>query len=253
MSQVYGKAFARVYNQMWGDFSIKVASNLMNFFQDKDIYQTNRNVLDICCGTGQLVLEFLKNHYQVTGIDLSPDMLSYARENTREYETKGAANFIEADASSFELKKEYGLAVSIYDSVNHLENKKALKGCFHSVYQCVVENGYFIFDLNTKEGLNRWNGMHIEDRKNIFLIIKGIHEVDKERAVTRVSGFIKEEDNFYTRFEEIVYNYAYSIAEIKKLLEEIGWSRVYFALMEDLGKNIEESEKEDRIFVVAQK
>jgi len=95
--------------------------------------------------------------------------------------------------------------------------------------------------------------MHIEDRRNIFLIIKGIYEVDKERAVTRVSGFINEEDNLYTRFEEIVYNYAYSIAEIKKLLEEIGWSRVYFARIENLDKSIKEPEKEDRLFVIAQK
>lgn len=253
MKQAYGKSFARIYNQMWGSFSIKAASHIMKFYEDKDIYKSNRNVLDICCGTGQLALEFLKHDYHVTGIDLSPHMISYARENTRKFETKGAVNFIEADASNFDLKKEYGLAVSIFDSVNHLEDKKALKGCFNSVYQCIVENGYFIFDLNTREGLNRWNGMQIEDRENIFLLIKGIYEVNKEKAITRVSGFIKEKDDLYSRFEEIVYNYAYSITEVKKLLEEIGWNRVYFALIKDLNKNIEEPEKEDRIFVVAQK
>lgn len=99
MSQAYGKLFARVYNKMWGSFSIKVASHIMKFYENKDIYQSNRNVLDVCCGTGQLALEFLKNNYQVTGIDLSPHMISYARDNTREYETKGAVNFIKADAS----------------------------------------------------------------------------------------------------------------------------------------------------------
>ena len=253
MSQAYGKAFARVYNQMWGDFSINAASHIMNFYQDQDIYNSNKNVLDICCGTGQLVREFLKNNYQVTGIDLSPYMISYARENTREYEIKGAANFIEADVSHFHLKREYGLAVSIYDSVNHLDNMKALKGCFNSVYQCMVENGYFIFDLNTKEGLNRWNGTHIEDKENIFLMIKGIFDVDRNQAVTRVSGFIKEENDRYSRFEEIVYNYAYPLAEVKKILLEIGWSQVYFARMEELSKNIENPEKEDRVFIIAKK
>jgi ubiquinone/menaquinone biosynthesis C-methylase UbiE len=52
MSQVYGKEFARIYNQMWGTFAIKIASHIMNFYQGKDIYRYNKNVLDICCGTG---------------------------------------------------------------------------------------------------------------------------------------------------------------------------------------------------------
>lgn len=253
MSQAYGKDFARVYNQMWGSFSIKVASHIMNFYQSKDIYKSNKNVLDICCGTGQLALEFLKNDYHVTGIDLSPHMISYARENTREYETKGAVNFIEADASSFELKKEYGLAVSIYDSINHLNDIKDLASCFKSVYQCVVKNGYFIFDLNTNKGLNKWNGTHIEDKENIFLMIKGIFDADRNDAVTRVSGFIKEDNDLYSRFEEIVYNYVYQLDEVKKLLEEIGWSQVHFALIENLDRNIEEPEKEERVFIVAKK
>jgi len=253
MSQAYGKEFARIYNQMWGSFAINAASHIMNFYQSKNIYKSNKNVLDICCGTGQLALEFLKNNYQVTGIDFSPYMLSYSRENTREYENKGAVNFIESDASCFNLKREYGLAVSTYDSINHLENKKALRGCFHSVYQCVIEDGYFIFDLNTKEGLKRWNGMHINDTENKLLIIKGIFDVERDKAVTRVSGFVKDEDDRYSRFEEIVYNYVYSIAEIKEILKEIGWTQVNFTRIEDLDKNIENPEKEDRIFIVAKK
>lgn len=253
MSQTYGKDFARVYNQMWGGFAINAASHIMDFYQSKDIYKSNKNVLDICCGTGQLALEFLKNDYRVTGIDFSPYMIAYARENAKEYENKGAVNFIESDVSRFNLKREYGLAVSTYDSINHLENKKALRGCFDSVCQCVVKDGYFVFDLNTRVGLQNWNGMNIKDTENILLIIRGIFDTDKDEAITRVSGFVKDEDDSYSRFEEIVYNYVYSIAELKEMLLETGWSQVNFTRIENLDKNIEEPEKEDRIFIVAKK
>jgi len=198
-------------------------------------------------------LEFLKNDYRVTGIDLSPYMISYARQNTKEYESKGAVNFLEADASHFNLKIEYGLTVSTYDAINHLEDKKALRGCFGSVYQCIVKNGYFVFDLNTRVGLQNWNGMNIKDTENILLIIRGIFDTDKVEAITRVSGFVKGEDDSYSRFEEIVYNYVYSIAEVKEMLLETGWSQVNFTRIENLDKNIEEPEKEDRIFIVAKK
>jgi SAM-dependent methyltransferase len=253
MSQVYGKEIARIYNQMWGSFAIEAASHIMDFYQGKEIYKSNKNVLDICCGTGQLLLEFLKNDYHVTGIDLSPYMISYARENTKEYEAKGAVNFVETDVSNFHLKKEYGLAVSTYDSINHLENKKALMGCFGSVYQCVIGGGYFIFDLNTKEGLKRWNSTHIEDKENILLIIKGIFDTKSDKAVTRISGFIKEKDGRYSRFEEIVYNYFYWLTDIKKMLHKIGWTQVDFVRIEDLNKNMVNPEDEDRVFIVAKK
>jgi SAM-dependent methyltransferase len=253
MSQVYGKAFSRIYNQMLGGFSKKAALQIMKYYQGKDIYKTNRNVVDICCGTGQLALEFLKNNYQVTGIDLSPYMLVYARDNTRDYEGRGTVNFLEADASNFNLKREYGLAVSIYDSMNHLQNKDLLKGCFESAYQCVIEGGYFIFDLNTKIGFQNWNGVRITDKENIFLIIKGIFAEDKGEAVTRISGFIKEGDDLYSRFEEIVYNYVYQLEEVQKILEDTGWHQVYFTRIDDLEKNIENPETEERVFIVAKK
>ena len=94
--------------------------------------------------------------------------------------------------------------------------------------------------------------MHIEDTEEILLIIKGIFDVDKDEAVTRVSGFIKDENERYSRFVEVVYNYYYSMAEVKKILKEIGWRKVNFARVEDLNKNIGNTEKEDRIFIVAQ-
>ncbi len=123
MSQAYEKSFARVYNEMWGAFAQKVAHPIMDFYQQTEISATNKNILDLCCGTGQLALEFLKQNYQVVAIDLSPHMLIYARENTKEYFRKGLVQFIEADASKFSMENNFGLAVSTYDAINHLKGE----------------------------------------------------------------------------------------------------------------------------------
>jgi hypothetical protein len=40
----------------------------------------------------------------------------------------------------------------------------------------------------------RWNSIHIEDKENILLIIKGIFDNNSDKAVTRISGFIKDEN-----------------------------------------------------------
>ncbi len=75
MSQAYGDLFAKFYNEKWVGFANRIAPRLLNFYSDKQISQNNKKILDLCCGTGQLVLFFLENDYQVIGIDLSESML----------------------------------------------------------------------------------------------------------------------------------------------------------------------------------
>ena len=64
------------------------------------------------------------------------------------------------DASDFTLGERFGLVVSTFDSLNHLENESALRKCFQCAH--AVSNGYFIFDLNTRNGLRRWNNIQVE-------------------------------------------------------------------------------------------
>jgi len=254
MAQVYGKPFAKVYNQLWGTFAQKVAKPIMKFYQQQEISKTNKNVLDICCGTGQLALEFLKENYYVLGVDLSPYMLFYALKNNKEFIKKGLAEFRAANASDFSLETKFGLAISSYDAINHLEGTPLIKNCFQCVYNSVVRKGYFVFDLNTRLGLERWNSININESKKFLLIIKGVFDRENNRAIARASGFIKEEDsNLYSPFEEVVYNYAYDMSEIRKLLKSTGWRNIYFAGINNLNIKIKNPEEEERVFIIAQK
>lgn len=56
-------------------------------------------VLDVCCGTGDLVFNLLRTDpsLDVTGVDFCAPMLERARERARS-EARGAATFVEADA-----------------------------------------------------------------------------------------------------------------------------------------------------------
>ncbi len=145
------------------------------------------------------------------------------------------------------------MVVSTFDSFNHLESKKALSGCFESVYNILVKNGYFIFDLNTRYGLKRWNSINISDSDDILIINRGIFDEEKNRAVTRITGFAEEKKGLYKRFDEVMYNYVYNLKEIKNMLNDIGWREVYFANVNNLKNKIYEPEKEGRIFIIAKK
>ena len=106
---------------------------------------------------------FLERGYQVTGIDLSEGMLDCARANTSMFVQAGQARFLQGDASSYTLDAPVGLVVSSFDALNHLPDLAALRSCFACTHAATLPGGTFIFDLNTRAGLQRWNNINVTD------------------------------------------------------------------------------------------
>jgi SAM-dependent methyltransferase len=251
--QAYNPDFAWVYNQRWIGFAQHVAPLIRSFYERTPIGQAHKSLLDVCCGTGQLALHFLEHEYTVTGVDLSPHMLHYARENTTPFVQAGQATFLQADAADFTLDGQFGLAVSTFDALNHLPGKEALRGCFASVYPLLLPDGFFIFDLNTRAGLQRWNAINVRDMPDHLIIDRGIYNEQEERAWVKITGFIGTEIGLYRRFEETAFNTAFDLPWVRDSLFRAGWQSVYFARIDDLGMPIVAPEDESRVFIVARK
>jgi SAM-dependent methyltransferase len=251
--QAYGPAFARIYNQEWTHFALGMAPQIRAFYESTPIGQSNRSLLDVCCGTGHLALHFLDHGYRVTGIDLSAAMLDYAKENTVSYIDSGQARYVHADAAAFTLDEQFGLVTSTFDALNHLPSKEALHGCMESVYPLLLPGGFFLFDLNTRTGLDRWNGINVRDTPDLLIIDRGIYDGEGDRAWVKITGFARVESGLFERFEEVAYNTAYEMAWVRDELFRTGWQSVYFARGNDLGLPIADPEAESRVFVVAQK
>lgn len=248
--QAYSHGFARVYNARWSGFAKQVAPSILDFYAATPIGQKNKSVLDLCCGAGHLAVCFLEKGYRVIGIDLSESMLRYAKENTRRYIESGQAEFIQGDASDFTSSECFGLIVSTFDSLNHLEDERALRGCFECAH--AVSAGYFIFDLNTRGGLRRWNSIQVDESSEDALIItRGIYDGQSDKAWTRVSGFIRTPAGLYERFEETAFNTVFEMEAVKRLLLDVGWKDICFARIQDLKTPLDEPEREGRVFVIA--
>jgi SAM-dependent methyltransferase len=248
--QGYNQTFARVYNKKWSSFAQYVAPLIHDFYVSTSIGRENRLLLDLCCGSGHLALYFLEKGYRVVGLDLSEYMLFHARENAHQYIESGQANFIHGDASSFKLDQRFGLVVSTFDALNHLENEQALTRCFECAL--AVSEGFFIFDLNTQSGLKRWNNIQVDESSDDALIItRGIYDGQGDKAWTRITGFTQVSNGLYERFEQTAFNSVFEMEKVKNALLEVGWKNVYFAKIEDLKTPIFEPEKEKRIFFIA--
>ena len=251
--QAYGRAFARAYNKRWTSFAHRVAPMIEEFYTGTAPGKAKLPILDLCCGTGQLALYFLELGYRVTGLDLSEHMLQYARENASAYLESGQGEFVHADAAGFTLERQFGLVVSTFDALNHLENEEKLEACFQSAFAVLVEEGTLIFDLNTRAGLLGWNNLSVDDSEEAMIVTRGIFDGEAQRAYTRVSGFIRAANGQYDRFEETVYNTVFDMAWVRDMLLQSGWQGVHFARYDGLATPIADPEKERRVFFVAQK
>ncbi|MBE9224527.1 class I SAM-dependent methyltransferase [Phormidium sp. LEGE 05292] len=98
-------------------------------------------ILDLCCGTGQLTQQLLSGGYRVIGLDGSEKMLHYARENAPN------CQFILGDARSFEFPSTFDAVICTDSALNHIMSLEELKSVFRNVYNVLKEDGLFFFDL----------------------------------------------------------------------------------------------------------
>jgi SAM-dependent methyltransferase len=141
--------WAWLYNQTMGpDYSrpqIKLLERtLLPYLPQKG------HILDLCCGTGQLIQPLVAAGYQVTGLDGSDEMLAYARQNAP------TANFLLEDARTFNLPNTFDGVFSTSASLNHLMTFEDLTQVFDRVYASLRPGGRFVFDLNHPAQLKRW-------------------------------------------------------------------------------------------------
>jgi SAM-dependent methyltransferase len=171
--------FAWVYNKHWNSYSVRVISVLEKLLLSK--LPAGARILDLCCGTGQLAAVLSECGYQVTGVDGSPEMLCYARENAPHVE------FIASDARTFKPVEHYHAVVSVFDSLNHLMTLEELTIVFKNVYGGLLPGGMFVFDLNMEAAyLANWRGS--------FSIVEADH------AIAARSGYDENQKEGYIDF-----------------------------------------------------
>jgi SAM-dependent methyltransferase len=254
MKQAYGKTFAQVYNKRWTGFAISMAPRIEALLQSKaESDSLPKTLLDICCGTGQLAQYFLGKGYTVHGIDLSPYMLEIARSNNEANVSSGTGSFSVQDASHFQIRNAFSYATCLFDSMNHLDSMGSVRSCFQHTYDILTPKGWFIFDINTKKGLRRWNSVSVQEDDEVFILNRGLFEDEMDRAYTQITGFLRVGDGRYERFSETAYNLVLSVDHVVAALKEAGFRSAYCANAENLAAPVADPEALGRAYIISQK
>ena len=238
--------FAFVYDRLMDVDYTAFADGYESIFRRFDA--NPHMILDLGCGTGTLTSIMASRGYEMIGVEGSPEMLSVAREKA---EAAGQdILYLCQDMTGFELYGTVDAAYSSLDSLNYLLTDEAVAQTFHWMNNYLMDGGLFIFDLNSPYKLEHilGNNTFVNEEDGIFYTWENEYDAESGICTFLLNLFCEEKDGSYTRIVEEQAERAYTVEEMKTLLEESGME-----LLTVCGGDMKSApaETEERLFFVA--
>ncbi len=216
--------FAYIYDSLMHkdvDYE-KWADYIENIF---DMYDVNPElVCDLACGTGNITIPLARRGYDMTGVDISEDMLNIAREKSEGLDIL----FLNQSMTKLDLYGTMGAFLCMIDGINYITAPKSLLKLFTRIKTCFIDDGgLFIFDISTEHKLKNVIGSNtfVHSDKNIFYTWQN-RFIEKRNLSDMFLTFFVKDGKKYSRFEERHLQKAYSEKELKYLLKKAGFQSV---------------------------
>ncbi len=218
MSKQYTN-IASLYDRLNSDTDYSaLADFLIN--KTQEYYKKPELILDLACGTGKLTCELDSRGFDMTGVDLSEDMLAVASERARK--DKRDILFLCQNMCEFELYGTYDAIYCCFDSLNYLTRQRELSKCFSLVHNYLNPDGIFIFDMNTPykfENVYADNSYVLEADK-LFCAWQNYYNPKNKMCDFYLTFFEETCDGTYVRSDEVQRERCYSEKAILKALSD---------------------------------
>jgi len=200
--------FAYYYNQLIPNEFYQEYARKINSYGD--FY----NILDLACGSGTLCFLLKKDFNNVTGLDLSQEMLMIAQDSN--IKLKKGVQFINQDLNFLNLSNEtYDLITCTLDSLNYIDSEKSILDIIKKVSESLVDDGLFCFDVLTQ--------FYIDEIVFDYYQCEELNDFEYVWQVTKVADdIIKHDLQIITdeaKYEEEHLQFIYSEETIEKYLE----------------------------------
>lgn len=182
-----------------------------------------RTVLDLACGTGSLTWLLAERGYDMTGVDLSEEMLAEAREKGADHAAEMPL-FLHQSMDRLDLYDTVDACVCCLDSVNYVTRPAVLKKAFQRVHLFLTPGGMFVFDINTPEKLMGLDGqLFMDETEDAACIWRAEYSRRRRVCTYGIDLFTRQESGLWRREEEVHEEYAYTPEELVGCLKEAGF------------------------------
>ena len=185
-----------------------------------------KRLCDCACGTGAMSIQFALRGIQVTGIDISREMLEQAQARARQSGVR--AMFVEQDMCALELPRRVDALVCACDGVNYLLDDERLNRFFARACDSIRPGGALAFDISSAHKLEHvlGDGFFGEERDDVAYLWSNRFDKAARTVTMDLTFFVREKGDLYRRFSEVHVQKAHEAAHIAALLEQNGFSDV---------------------------
>lgn len=214
-SEVYDTFMDNVPYEEWAQY---IRSTLAQYGIESGI------LLDLGCGTGSMTERLARYGYDMIGVDGSAEMLESASQKKREsgYDIL----YLQQDMRAFELYGTVRAVVSVCDCVNYITEPEELLQMFRLVNNYLDPGGIFIFDFNTAYKYREVLGDQTiaEYREDCSFIWDNYYDGEEKINEYELTLFVREpgSEDLYRRFQEVHFQRAYTLEEVRELIEKSG-------------------------------
>lgn len=218
------QTFAKLYDELFDETMYEQWYQYVK----QNIKNTNGKILELAGGAGRLAVLLAQGGYDVSVFDLSPEMLTLAMQHAQA--AKVNLPLIEGDMTEWsDLTVKYQTITCFADSLNYLRNQADIEATFQQVYDHLVDNGQFMFDVITPYQANEvypgyMYNWHDDETAFMWTSYFGPTADSVEHELT---FFIYQEDiDGYRQIQEVHLEQTYNLAVYKKLLAKIGFNDI---------------------------
>ena len=195
-----------------------------------------------------MTFELASRGYDMIGADMSEDMLTEAMDKAYDRGVEGIL-FLRQDMRSFELYGTVDACVCSLDSINYLTKISDVKKCLSTVYNYLIPDGVFVFDINTPYRFREIYAKNDFILENEISLLAWQNSFNEKTGICKfyLSIFKEDENGRYERYDEIQTEKCYSRRKIEALLRETGFELL--AVYGDMSKKTADDTDEKWYFV----
>lgn len=238
--------FAIVYDELMQDVPYDQYVNWIKKHAPNEKYP---KLLDVGCGTGTLSLLFHQEGYEVSGVDLSEEMLAVAFERLQAHGV--AMPLFAMSMDELEGFSDLDVVTIPIDSINYLDKSEAVVETLSRIYDSLRKGGQLFFDVHSLFKMNHLfmeSPFTYDDGEVTYIWFTEPGECEHS-IYHQMTFFVKEQgSSLFERFEEEHFQRTFPANQYVDWLKEIGFSDVEVTADWTDGSPTEESE---RIFIRA--
>ncbi|MGE6629231.1 class I SAM-dependent DNA methyltransferase [Bacillus sp. NPDC077027] len=185
--------------------------------------QPHADILDVGCGTGEISLRLAKKGHNVTGVDVSEEMLSFAQQKAQAHHQH--LQFLQQDMRELTgFEQTFQAAVICCDSLNYLKNENEVEKTFKNMFQLLEEDGILLFDVHSPYKMEKvFPGATYADQDEDISYIWQSYQGDEPYSVIHDLSIFVRSGEVYERYDETHEQRTYPLELLTKLLTSVGF------------------------------